>query len=240
MSWVYLLWCADESLYAGWTEDLDARLQAHNTGKGAKYTRSRRPVRLVWREWVPDRRAALRREAALKQLSRKEKLALVAGQETDGMEIERKWKIAGFPEGLEELGSARVEQSYLSVKPVVRIRKKETLNGCDYRLCLKGEGTLVREEVELPLSESEYQRLLALVKGTPIQKEFRTYRLPEGLVLECSLVDAGTPNAFFYAEVEFSSVEEALAYQPPAFLGEEWTGQPGRSMSDYWARTRWG
>lgn len=75
--WVYILRCADGPLYTGCTNDLSRRLAAHNAGKGAKYTRSRRPVELVYREEVPDKSAALRREAAIKGLSRGEKLALI-------------------------------------------------------------------------------------------------------------------------------------------------------------------
>lgn len=69
--------CRDGSLYTGWTTDLEARVAAHNEGTGARYTRSRRPVRLVYWEEAPDRGAALRREAALKRLPRSAKLALV-------------------------------------------------------------------------------------------------------------------------------------------------------------------
>ena len=78
-SWcVYLLRCADGSLYAGATNDLARRLGVHGRGKGARYTRSRLPVELAWTERVRGRSAALRREAALKRLARAEKLALVA------------------------------------------------------------------------------------------------------------------------------------------------------------------
>lgn len=80
--WVYILRCADGTLYTGCTNDLSRRLAAHNAGKGAKYTRSRRPVELAYREEVPDKSAALRREAAIKGLSRQEKLALIQGLET--------------------------------------------------------------------------------------------------------------------------------------------------------------
>ena len=77
MSWtVYLLKCADETLYCGCTNNLTKRLAAHNRGQGAKYTRSRRPVALAWQEEQPDRSAALRREAQVKKLSRAQKLAL--------------------------------------------------------------------------------------------------------------------------------------------------------------------
>jgi putative endonuclease len=74
---VYVLRCGDGSLYTGATNDLAARIARHAAGVGARYTRSRLPVTLVYREAVPDRSAALRREAALKRLRRPEKLALV-------------------------------------------------------------------------------------------------------------------------------------------------------------------
>lgn len=80
MSWyVYMLRCADESLYTGVTNDLVARLEQHQLGKGARYTRSRLPVELVYEEPVADRSTALRREIAIKQLTRSAKLALLAG-----------------------------------------------------------------------------------------------------------------------------------------------------------------
>jgi putative endonuclease len=74
---VYLLRCRDGSLYAGATVDIPRRLAAHQSGRGAAYTRSRRPVELVYSEPAGDRSAALRREAALKRLPRPAKLALV-------------------------------------------------------------------------------------------------------------------------------------------------------------------
>ena len=75
---VYILRCGDGTLYTGCTNDLDRRLRAHQVGRGAKYTRSRLPVELVYREAVPDRSAALRREAAIKRMDRRAKLALIA------------------------------------------------------------------------------------------------------------------------------------------------------------------
>ena len=80
MGWfVYLLRCGDGTLYAGSTNDLAGRVGTHQRGKGAKYTRSRLPVELAYWEELPDRSAALRREAAVKKLTRREKLALIAG-----------------------------------------------------------------------------------------------------------------------------------------------------------------
>ena len=78
-SWhVYMVRCADDSLYTGCTNDLPRRVAAHNAGKGARYTRSRGPVEVVWSVRVKDRSSALSREARVKQLSRAEKLVLVA------------------------------------------------------------------------------------------------------------------------------------------------------------------
>jgi putative endonuclease len=74
---VYLLRCRDGSLYTGITNDLSSRLERHNAGTASAYTRARGPVRLVYQEPQRDRSAALRREAALRRLSRVEKLALV-------------------------------------------------------------------------------------------------------------------------------------------------------------------
>lgn len=70
--------CADDSLYTGCTNDLPRRVAAHNAGKGARYTRSRGPVAVVWSVRVKDKSAALSREARIKRLTRAEKLVLVA------------------------------------------------------------------------------------------------------------------------------------------------------------------
>jgi putative endonuclease len=75
-AWVYLLRCADGSLYTGWTIDLDRRLAAHSAGTASKYTRTRLPVRLAASFPMPDRSAARREEARIKRLSRTQKQAL--------------------------------------------------------------------------------------------------------------------------------------------------------------------
>jgi putative endonuclease len=76
MPYVYLLRCADESLYCGWTTDVDRRVAAHVAGTASRYTRSRRPVELAAVIEVADRGAALREEARIKRLPRAEKLRL--------------------------------------------------------------------------------------------------------------------------------------------------------------------
>ena len=79
MAYTYIVRCRDGSLYTGWTVDLEERLQAHNAGFGAKYTRSRRPVSLVYYETYETKTEAMKREYAIKQLSRQEKLKLIDG-----------------------------------------------------------------------------------------------------------------------------------------------------------------
>lgn len=80
MNYTYLLECADKTLYCGWTNDLEKRVKAHNSGLGAKYTKPRRPVTLVYFEEFETKEEAMRREAAIKRLTRYEKLRLVDGQ----------------------------------------------------------------------------------------------------------------------------------------------------------------
>ncbi len=75
--WLYILRCGDGTLYTGITTDVERRLETHRSGKGAKYTRGRGPLELVYREACADRSAALRRELEVKALSREEKLALI-------------------------------------------------------------------------------------------------------------------------------------------------------------------
>ena len=77
-AYVYIVECADGTLYTGWTDDVAKRVAAHNAGRGAKYTRSRRPVVLRYYEEMPDRSSALSREAAIKRLSRAAKQQLIA------------------------------------------------------------------------------------------------------------------------------------------------------------------
>ncbi|MGI6211185.1 MAG: GIY-YIG nuclease family protein [Anaerovoracaceae bacterium] len=76
MNYTYILKCADGTLYTGWTNDLARRLAAHNSGKGAKYTKSRLPVELYYFEQFETKEEAMKREAAIKKLTRAEKIRL--------------------------------------------------------------------------------------------------------------------------------------------------------------------
>lgn len=79
MCYVYMLKCSDNTLYTGWTNNLDKRIQTHSRGKGAKYTRCRLPVRLVYFEKFEDKISAQKREYEIKKMTRSEKLKLING-----------------------------------------------------------------------------------------------------------------------------------------------------------------
>lgn len=85
MPYTYIVQCADNTLYTGWTTNIETRLVAHNNGTGARYTRSRLPVTLVYYELQPDESQARKREYAIKQLSRKAKLELITAFHSCGV-----------------------------------------------------------------------------------------------------------------------------------------------------------
>ena len=166
------------------------------------------------------------------------------------MEIERKWMVNGWPEGenfpalpLKEEFAMR--QGYISVHPTVRIREEALKGGkTDYILCFKSGGGLAREEIERSIDKELFDELEQKIIGKPlIEKVRRSYLLPDGLVLEVNHVDAGQPTEFWYAEVEYRSVEQARAWDPSScglaeYLNDDVTDQPGQSMGEYWNQTR--
>lgn len=77
MNYTYIVECKDGTYYTGWTNNLNKRLEAHNTGKGAKYTKTRRPVKLVYQESFETKEEAMSREYAIKKLTRQEKIDLI-------------------------------------------------------------------------------------------------------------------------------------------------------------------
>lgn len=77
MNYVYILRCSDNTLYTGWTNNLNNRIETHSSGKGAKYTRGRLPIKLVYFEEYDDKKSAMKREYEIKKLSREEKLKLI-------------------------------------------------------------------------------------------------------------------------------------------------------------------
>lgn len=154
-------------------------------------------------------------------------------------EIERKFLIDAFPDDLPLLHIQRVYQAYLSLEPEVRLRRAEQ-DGQDAArsLTIKSGSGLVRREVRIDLSREQFDALAELIPQPFISKDYRVYRLPGGLELECSLVDEGTDTAFLYAEIEFPSVEAAKAFPPLPLFKQEVTENPAYRMNRYWKDTR--
>lgn len=158
------------------------------------------------------------------------------------MEIERKWLTQGWPQGQPDR-VIEMEQGYISVSPTVRIRShRETGKADRYVLCFKSKEGLVRQEIETDIDKALFDQLRDFIGKPLVKKVQRRYNLPGGLVLEANQVDPGQPTGFFYAEVEFASEADALAWQPvqglAGYLQNEVTDQPGESMGAYWLRTR--
>lgn len=151
-------------------------------------------------------------------------------------EIERKWLIQGFPD-LEGEQISYMEQGYLSLQnPNVRIRRVSEGTKENYWITIKGKGSLIRPEVEIEIDKGRYDTLCSMLELPPVRKEHRRYPLPGGLVLECNLVDKDEPGSFYYAEVEFETLEQANNFVPLEFLGEEVTQSPGWTMAAYYKR----
>lgn len=113
-----------------------------------------------------------------------------------------------------------------------------------YVLCFKSGGGLAREEIERDIDPELFNDLETKIIGRPlIPKLRRSYLLPDGAVLEVNHVDEGQSTEFWYAEVEYPTVEAARSWQPAAvgladYLNDEVTDQPGQSMGAYWEQTR--
>lgn len=134
------------------------------------------------------------------------------------MEIEKKYLIHKLPENLETYPRKKIQQAYLCTNPVVRIRKQDE----EYILTYKGKGLMVREEYNLPLNRDAYEHLLQKADGIVLTKTRYFLPLPQGLTIELDVFDAPYENLRL-AEVEFSSEEEANAFVPPEWFGEDVT-----------------
>ena len=155
------------------------------------------------------------------------------------LEIERKFLMSGFPEGLELLSEIYIEQGYVSFDPEVRIRKAVVLeNGQEeYYLTIKGEGDLARREIETAITREFYEDTADFLGRTVVKKDYKKYKFGSW-ELEVSLVDAGTDWEFYYGEIEFPTEEEANAFELPDFLGREITYDAYYKMKNFWKRTR--
>jgi len=134
------------------------------------------------------------------------------------MEIERKFLVTAPPENYESFPHHEIEQAYLCTEPVVRIRKEDDT----YYLTYKSKGLLAREEYNLPLTAEAYAHLKPKADGRIIEKTRYLIPLDDKLTVELD-VFAGDLAPLILAEVEFSSEDEANAFVPPEWLGEDVT-----------------
>ena len=168
------------------------------------------------------------------------------------MEIERKWLVNGWPEELLPEGTSAppiletqdMRQGYISVEPTVRIREEKNGDADPVCiLCFKSGRGLAREEIEFPITEENFKKLEKLIGLPLVPKTRKTYLLSDGCRLEVNHVDASSETAFWYAEIEYDSVERAKDWRPAEtwlaeYLANEVTETPGYSMGAYWIRTR--
>ena len=178
-----------------------------------------------------------------------------------GQEIERKWRVRRLPEDYHRYPSKLLEQAYLCQNPTLRIRKESSIFGGEeegsisgekegssisdkneqvglseertqeeYIFCYKGKGRLSREEYNLPLTKEAYETLIGKTEGRVIRK-FR-YAIPHGAYTVELDIFQGELEGLCYAEVEFSSEEEALSFQPLDWFSEELTEERGYSNAE--------
>lgn len=135
------------------------------------------------------------------------------------MEIERKFLVGNLPD-LKEYKYHIIEQAYLNRDPVMRIRREDDT----YYFTYKGSGLLAREEYNLPLNEASYINLLPKAEGKVISK--KRYLIPyDKYTIELDIFE-GDLSPLIIAEVEFDTVEEAHAFNPPEWFGEDVTENP--------------
>lgn len=143
------------------------------------------------------------------------------------MEIERKFLIKQLPDDLGQFSKKEIEQAYLCMTPVIRVRREND----NYYMTYKGKGLMVREEYNLPLTQEGYTHLLAKADGRIITKT--RYLIPEkgNLTIELDIFH-GELAPLVLAEVEFASVDEANAYRMPDWFDKDVTNDPAYHNSN--------
>jgi len=134
------------------------------------------------------------------------------------MEIERKYLVKQLPESLGTYPCRILEQGYLNVKPVVRIRRDND----KYELTYKSGGLMAREEYNLPLTQEAYEHLLTKIDGRLIQKRRYMFPLSQDLTAELDIFE-GHLAPLRLVEVEFQTEAEANSFTPPSWFGEDVT-----------------
>ena len=143
------------------------------------------------------------------------------------MEIERKYLVRRLPDDLSNYEAKKIAQGYLCTDPVVRIRRSND----NYYMTYKGDGLMVREEYNLPLTREAYEHLLPKIDGLLIAKTRYLIPLTDRLTAELDVFE-GVLSALTLVEVEFDSVEEANAFVPPEWFGEDVT-ETGKYHNSY-------
>lgn len=134
------------------------------------------------------------------------------------MEIERKFLLKSLPDALGKYPFHQIEQGYLCTDPVVRIRRQDD----EYYLTYKSRGLMSREEYNLPLTKKAYEHLLPKIDSILISKKRYLIPLDSRLTIELDIFE-GELAPLILAEVEFSTEEEAKAFIPPEWFGEDVT-----------------
>ena len=150
-----------------------------------------------------------------------------------GQEIERKWRVRKLPKDYKHFPCKLLEQAYLCQNPTLRIRKENSIFGGEEEDSISGEKEgrrLSREEYNLPLTKEAYETLIGKTEGRVIRK--RRYAIPHGPYTVELDIFQGELEGLCYAEVEFSSEEEALSFQPLDWFSEELTGEIGYSNAE--------
>ena len=130
------------------------------------------------------------------------------------MEIERKFLVREIP-NLEGLKCSKIKQGYISISPEVRVRKKDDT----YYLTKKGEGMIVREEIEKEISKSEGEKYFSKIISNLIEKN-RYYIKHDEYTIELDIYE-GKFKGLIVAEIEFNTLDEAMAFTPPTWFGED-------------------
>ena len=143
------------------------------------------------------------------------------------MEIERKYLVRKLPENLEQYNKKKIAQGYLCTEPVVRIRRSND----DYYMTYKGDGRMVREEYNLPLTQEAYEHLRPKIDGLLIAKTRYLIPLDNKLTAELDVFEEDL-NGLVIVEVEFNTVEEANAFHAPDWFGEDVTNS-GKYHNSY-------
>ena len=143
------------------------------------------------------------------------------------MEIERKYLVRKLPENREQYNKKKIAQGYLCTEPVVRIRRSNN----DYYMTYKGDGLMVREEYNLPLTQEAYEHLRPKIDGLLIAKTRYLIPLDNKLTAELDVFEEDL-NGLVIVEVEFNTVEEANAFHAPDWFGEDVTNS-GKYHNSY-------